>query len=78
MLSRYAPFSVAQAQHNVSASSQFQPSQMHAQFVPVGGQPWMSTGGQGGPIVTPVQQIGQQSLDTAVTAPVNLFFHQRY
>ncbi|XP_058221362.1 pre-mRNA-processing protein 40A isoform X3 [Rhododendron vialii] len=65
----FAPSSFGQAQHNVSAPSQFQPSQMHAQFVPVGGQPWMSTGGQGGPIVTPVQQIGQQSSDTAVTVP---------
>ncbi|KAF7140414.1 hypothetical protein RHSIM_Rhsim06G0064500 [Rhododendron simsii] len=64
------PFSSSYTvQHNVSAPSQFQPSQMHAQFVPVGGQPWMSTGGQGGPIVTPIQQIGQQSSDTAVTVP---------
>ncbi|KAI8550116.1 hypothetical protein RHMOL_Rhmol06G0079300 [Rhododendron molle] len=65
----FAPSSFGQAQHNVSAPSQFQPSQMHAQFVPIGGQPWMSTGGQGGPVVTPVQQIGQQSSDTAVTVP---------
>ncbi|KAG5543686.1 hypothetical protein RHGRI_016444 [Rhododendron griersonianum] len=65
----FAPSSFGQAQHNVSAPSQFQPSQMHEQFVPVGGQPWMSTGSQGGPIITPVQQIGQKSSDTAVTTP---------
>ncbi|GMP45548.1 hypothetical protein CsSME_00014039 [Camellia sinensis var. sinensis] len=65
----FAPSSFGQPQHSVNTTSHFQPSQMHAPAAPVGGQPWLSTGSQGGPLVTPMQQIGQQSLDTAATVP---------
>ncbi|GFZ10139.1 pre-mRNA-processing protein 40A [Actinidia rufa] len=65
----FAPSSFGQAQHTVTAPSQFQPSQMHAPVPQIGGQPWLSTGSQGGPLVTPVQQIGQQSSDMTVTSP---------
>ncbi|XP_057490186.1 pre-mRNA-processing protein 40A-like isoform X2 [Actinidia eriantha] len=63
------PFSSYTAQHTVTASSQFQPSQMHAPVAQAGGQPWLSTGSQGGPLVTPMQQIAKQSSDMTVTSP---------
>ncbi|KAL6995310.1 hypothetical protein U1Q18_005448 [Sarracenia purpurea var. burkii] len=59
----FAPSYFGQVQHAVAGSSQFQPSQAHAPVAPVGGQPWLSTGIQGGPLASPVQQ----SSDTAVT-----------
>ncbi|GFY85969.1 pre-mRNA-processing protein 40A [Actinidia rufa] len=65
----FAPSSFGQAQHTVTASSQFQPSQMHAPVAQVGGQPWLSTGSQGGPLVTPMQQIVKQSSDMTVASP---------
>ena len=46
-------------------------SQMQAPLGPGPGQPWLSSGSQGAPAVTPVQQVGQQpaaaSLDNAST-----------
>ncbi|XP_052202335.1 pre-mRNA-processing protein 40A isoform X2 [Diospyros lotus] len=69
----FAPSSFGQPQHAVpaAASSQFQPSQMHAPVAPIGGQPWFSTGGQGG-LVTAVQQLGQQSSDAAGVSAGNV------
>ncbi|GFY85947.1 hypothetical protein Acr_04g0006850 [Actinidia rufa] len=73
----FAPSSFGQAQHTVTASSQFQPSQMHAPVAQVGGQPWLSTGSQGGPLVTPMQQIVKQSSDMTVASPKSfvIFVH---
>ncbi|XAR61995.1 hypothetical protein NMG60_11016564 [Bertholletia excelsa] len=64
----FVPSSFGQPQNAVPTSSQFQPLQMHAPVAPVGVQPWMSTGSQGGPLVTPVQQGGLQSSETVATA----------
>lgn len=58
---QFAPSSFGQQQNIMSIPSQFQPmSQMHAHPVPVGGQPWMSSGSQSVAPVPPVQQTGQQ------------------
>ncbi|KAK9269905.1 hypothetical protein L1049_025478 [Liquidambar formosana] len=65
----FAPSSFGQQQNNINAS-QFQPmSQMQAPAVPVGGQPWLSSGSQGAVLVSPGQQTGHQPPVTSATTP---------
>ncbi|XP_057973871.1 pre-mRNA-processing protein 40A isoform X2 [Malania oleifera] len=67
----YAPSSFGQHQNNVNAPSQFQPiSQIHAPVVPVGGQPWFSSGSQSTALVTPVQPGQQPSANAATVSAV--------
>ncbi|KAJ6675961.1 PRE-MRNA-PROCESSING PROTEIN PRP40 [Salix viminalis] len=52
----FAPSSFGLTQNNASALPQFPPmSQMHAPIVPMGGQPWLSSGSHGGSLAPPVQ-----------------------
>uniref|UniRef100_A0A5B6YTK5 Putative pre-mRNA-processing protein 40A n=1 Tax=Davidia involucrata TaxID=16924 RepID=A0A5B6YTK5_DAVIN len=63
----FASSSFGQPQNTVNVSSQYQPlSQMRA---PVGGQPWLSSGSQGAPLVTPLRQTGQPPSVTPATVP---------
>lgn len=74
-LFQFPPSSFAQPQNNVSSMSQFQPqSQMQAPVVPVGGQPWLSSGGQSAAVVAPVQQPGQQPSSAPSADAVSALF----
>lgn len=57
----------------MTTASQFQPvSQNHTPVVPVAGQPWLPSGSQGVPVVTPMQPTGQQPSATAGSVPVRV------
>ncbi|XP_010273523.1 PREDICTED: pre-mRNA-processing protein 40A [Nelumbo nucifera] len=63
--------SYGQPQSNINTSTQYQPaSQIHAPVVPAAGQPWLSSGSQSVPLVTPVQQNIQQPSITTAQVPV--------
>ncbi|PON65555.1 WW domain containing protein [Parasponia andersonii] len=70
----FAPSSFLQPQNNANSLLQFQPmSQMQAPVAPIAGQPWLPSGSQSAPALTPVQQAAQQpsappSTDTAINS----------
>lgn len=67
----FAPSSFGQPQSNVNAP-QFQSlPQMQSPNVPVGGQPWLSSGNQSAALVSPVQQTGHSSVNAATVPAVN-------
>lgn len=49
-------------------------SQMQAPVAPTAGQPWLPSGSQSAPAVTPVQQTGQQPSAAASTDTVWIYF----
>ncbi|KAA8538680.1 hypothetical protein F0562_028288 [Nyssa sinensis] len=63
----FAPSSFGPPQNTVNVSFQYQQlSQIRAL---VGGQPWLSSGSQDAPLVTPLQQTGQPPSGTPATLP---------
>ncbi|KAI5563702.1 hypothetical protein POPTR_014G013100v4 [Populus trichocarpa] len=68
----FAPSSFGLTQNSASALPQFPPmSQMHAHVVPMGGQPWLSSGSHGASLVPPVQPtVVQPSISSSSDSTV--------
>ncbi|XP_047324775.1 pre-mRNA-processing protein 40A [Impatiens glandulifera] len=65
----YAPSSFGLPQNTVSASPQFQQSQLHVPVGSGGGQSWLPSGNQPGQHVTSLQQSGHQAIDSNASVP---------